>query len=126
MKIKWILLGGIFIFLAVLTLHPQQEVVISIKEGMPAIPLALPDFIVRSSLVETKAIAQELHEIISKDLKYSRVFQLLPKSYYSYIRPLMWGRFRRAREKNFSSRARFTTSRPDASFLGSGINQKKT
>jgi TolB protein len=88
MKIKWILLGGIFIFLAVLTLHPQQEVVISIKEGMPAIPLALPDFIVRSSLVETKAIAQELHEIISKDLKYSRVFQLLPKSYYSYIRPL--------------------------------------
>jgi len=88
MKIKWILLGGIFIFLAVLMLHPQQEVVISIKEGMPAIPLALPDFIVRSSLVETKAIAQELHQIISEDLKYSRVFQLLPKSYYSYIRPL--------------------------------------
>jgi TolB protein len=88
MKIKWILLGGIFIFLAVLMLHPQQEVVISIKEGMPAIPLALPDFIVRSSLVETKAIAQALHQIISDDLKYSRVFQLLPKSYYSYIRPL--------------------------------------
>ena len=88
MKIKWILLGGIFIFLTVLMLHPQQEVVISIKEGMPAIPLALPDFIVRSSLVETKAIAQALHQIISEDLKYSRVFQLLPKSYYSYIRPL--------------------------------------
>ena len=88
MKIKWILLGGIFIFLTVLMLHPQQEVVISIKEGMPAIPLALPDFIVRSSLIETKAIAQALHQIISGDLKYSRVFQLLPKSYYSYIRPL--------------------------------------
>lgn len=88
MKIKWILLGGIIIFLAVLILHPQQEVVISIKEGMPAIPLALPDFMVRSSSPETKAIAQELHQIISDDLKYSRVFQLLPKSYYSYIRPL--------------------------------------
>ncbi len=88
MKIKWILSGGIIIFLAVLILHPQQEVVISIKEGMPAIPLALPDFIVHSSLVETKAVAQELHQIISDDLKYSRVFQLLPKSYYSYIRPL--------------------------------------
>lgn len=88
MKIKWILLGGIIIFLAVLILHPQQEVVISIKEGMPAIPLALPDFMVRSSSPETKAIAQELHKIISDDLKYSRVFQLLPKSYYSYIRPL--------------------------------------
>lgn len=88
MKIKWILLGGIIIFLAVLILHPQQEVVISIKEGMPAIPLALPDFMVRSSSPETKAIAQELHKVISGDLKYSRVFQLLPKSYYSYIRPL--------------------------------------
>ncbi|TET73592.1 MAG: Tol-Pal system beta propeller repeat protein TolB [Candidatus Aminicenantes bacterium] len=88
MKIKWILLGGIIIFLAVLILHPQQEVVISIKEGMPAIPLALPDFMVRSSSPETKALAQELHKIISDDLKYSRVFQLLPKSYYSYIRPL--------------------------------------
>ncbi len=88
MKMKWILLGGIIIFLTVLILHPQQEVVISIKEGMPAIPLALPDFIVRSSSPETKAIAGELHQIISDDLKYSRVFQLLPKSYYSYIRPL--------------------------------------
>lgn len=88
MKIKRILLGGIIIFLAVLILHPQQEVVISIKEGMPAIPLALPDFMVRSSSPETKAVAQELHQIISDDLKYSRVFQLLPKSYYSYIRPL--------------------------------------
>lgn len=88
MKTKWILLGGIIIFLAVLILHPQQEVVISIKEGMPAIPLALPDFIVLSSSPESKAVAQELHQIISDDLKYSQVFQLLPKSYYSYIRPL--------------------------------------
>jgi TolB protein len=88
MKTKRILPWGILIFLAVLILHPQQEVVISIKEGMPAIPLALPDFIVRSSLPETITVAQELHQIISDDLKYSRVFQLLPKSYYSYIRPL--------------------------------------
>lgn len=88
MKTKWIILGGIIIFLAVLMLHPQQEVVISIKEGMPAIPLALPDFIVLSSSPESKAVAQELHQIISDDLKYSQVFQLLPKSYYSYIRPL--------------------------------------
>jgi TolB protein len=88
MKIMRILPWGILIFLAVLILHPQQEVVISIKEGMPAIPLALPDFIVHSSLPETITVAQELHQIISDDLKYSRVFQLLPKSYYSYIRPL--------------------------------------
>ena len=88
MKIKWILLCASLISLAALILYPQQEVVISIKEGMPAIPLAIPDFIVHSSSPETKAAAQELHKIISGDLKYSRVFQLLPKSYYSYIRPL--------------------------------------
>lgn len=69
-------------------IHSQQEVVISIKDGMPAIPLALPEFITQPSSSEIKAIAEELHQIISDDLKYSRVFQLLPKSYYSYIRPL--------------------------------------
>jgi TolB protein len=88
MKLIRILMGGILVLLAALTLLPQQEVVISIKEGMPAIPLAIPDFIVSSSSPETISIAQELHQIISDDLKYSRVFQLLPKSYYSYIRPL--------------------------------------
>jgi len=69
-------------------IYSQQEVVISIKDGMPAIPLALPEFTTQPSSSEIEAIAKELHQIISDDLKYSRVFQLLPKSYYSYIRPL--------------------------------------
>lgn len=77
-----------FIILGALSIHPQQEVVISIKDGMPAIPLALPDFIAQSSSPEIKTYGKELHRIISDDLEYSRVFQLLPKSYYSYIRPL--------------------------------------
>ncbi len=88
MKTKGILFYMGLLLIAALFLFSQQEVVISIKEGMPAIPLAIPKFIPRSNSPETKAVAEELHEIISADLKYSRVFQLLPKSHYSYIRPL--------------------------------------
>ena len=46
---KKILACFIVIVLGALSIHPQQEVVISIKDGMPAIPLALPDFIAQSS-----------------------------------------------------------------------------
>lgn len=88
MKTKGILFYTGLLLIAVLLLYSQQEVVISIKEGMPVIPLAIPKFIIRSNSPETKTIAEELHKIITADLKYSRVFQLLPKSHYSYIRPL--------------------------------------
>lgn len=88
MKKKGVLLYTSLLLFAALLLYSQQEVVISIKEGMPAIPLAIPNFITRSNSSETKVISEELHKIISDDLKYSRVFQLLPRSHYSYIRPL--------------------------------------
>ncbi|MFP4081779.1 MAG: Tol-Pal system beta propeller repeat protein TolB [Candidatus Aminicenantes bacterium] len=87
MKTKIILCGLSLIFL-ILLLYPQQEVVLSIKEGMPKIPVALPDFIVQSSSEETSQAAQELHQILLNDLEFSRVFQPLPESYYHYIRPL--------------------------------------
>lgn len=77
-----------FLLLAGLILLPQQEVVIPIREGMPAIPVAIPKFIVNSSSSMSQSFAQELHQILSADLKYSRVFQPLPESYYSYIRAL--------------------------------------
>jgi TolB protein len=88
MKSKRLLLYACLLLIAALFLYSQQEVVISIKEGMPAIPLAVPNFITRSNSPETKTFAEELYKIISADLKYSRVFRLLPRSYYSYIRPL--------------------------------------
>ncbi|NOR52906.1 MAG: Tol-Pal system beta propeller repeat protein TolB, partial [Candidatus Aminicenantes bacterium] len=88
MKTKRIMFCGTFLFLTALILYPQQEVVMSLKDGMPAIPLAIPEFIIHSSKPEAKSIAQQLHQIISEDFKYSRVFQLLPKSYYNWIRPL--------------------------------------
>lgn len=69
-------------------LFTQQEVVLTIKEGMPAIPIALPEFKVHYSSADAVNVARQLRQIMSDDLKYSRVFQLLPESYYSYIRPL--------------------------------------
>lgn len=88
MKIKVILFSLSFLLLTLLLLYPQQEVVLSIKEGMPKIPVAIPKFIVHSSPAKTSLISEELHQIFLSDLEYSRVFQPLPKSYYSYIRPL--------------------------------------
>jgi TolB protein len=60
----------------------------SIKGGIPAIPVAIPDFIVNGSAPEAKSFAETARSIITDNLKYSRVFNTLPNSYYSYIRPL--------------------------------------
>ncbi len=88
MRIRKFLFYGLLLSFAGLILYPQQEVVISIREGMPAIPLAIPEFTVHSSSAESKSAAEEIHRVISEDLKYSRVFQLLPKSYYGFIQAL--------------------------------------
>ncbi len=66
----------------------QQEVVLSIKEGMPVIPFALPKFVVEGESSVLVEASQELYEVLISDIKYSRVFAPLPESYYSYIRPL--------------------------------------
>lgn len=76
------------LFLASFILFSQQEVVLTIKEGMPTIPLALPKFIVPTPSPKAKDSAEGIRQILSDDLKYSRIFQLSPESYYSYIRPL--------------------------------------
>jgi TolB protein len=88
MKKKEIFFYGSLLLLASLLLPAQQEVYLSIKEGMPAIPLAIPSFIVHESSPKTQEAAEILHQTLASDLHYSRIFQELPKSYYSYIRPL--------------------------------------
>ena len=88
MKIKKILLWTTLLLWTSIFFFSQQEVVLTIKDGMPAIPLALPEFKVHSSSAEATEAARIIHQIMADDLKYSRVFQLLPESYYSYIRPL--------------------------------------
>lgn len=79
---------GILILLAAWILFPQQEVVMTIKEGMPAISLALPKFILKTSPASLTSADEEIYQVLANDLKFSRIFQLLPSSYYSYIRPL--------------------------------------
>lgn len=79
---------GILVFLAASGAFAQQEVVLKISEGMPMIPLALPEFVVRSASPQAQAAAHEIRQVLGDDVKYSRIFQLLPKEYYAYIRPL--------------------------------------
>lgn len=79
--------AGLF-FLAGAALFGQQEVVLTIREGMPLIPFALPEFTVRATAAEGRAAAAEIQQVLGADLKFSRVFQLLPKEYYGYIRPV--------------------------------------
>lgn len=79
---------GISLLLTGIFLSGQQEVYLSIREGMPAIPLAIPDFIVHDPSPSTEEAAEVLHQTLASDLKYSRIFQELPEDFYGYIRPL--------------------------------------
>jgi TolB protein len=86
MKTKKISIFGLGILALALALHPQQEVKMIISEGMPAISFALPKFTVASS--PAPAAADEIYQVLSDDLKFSRIFQLLPKSYYDYVQKI--------------------------------------
>jgi len=63
----------------------QEEVRISISEGMPMVPLAIPDFIVTESPTTDKTVIDEIYQVLCDDMDYSRVFKVVPKQYYSYI-----------------------------------------
>jgi TolB protein len=84
-----ILVGLFLVAASASTLFPQQDVVLKITEGVPAISFALPDFAVRSETPAVKEAAAELYQVLAADLQFSRVFQLLPKRYYGYIKPLV-------------------------------------
>ncbi len=75
------------LFLAIILLA-QQEVYITLREGVPAISIALPDLVTNSSLPEVRTAAEEIYGVIVADLSYSRIFQIVPKKYHEYIRPL--------------------------------------
>jgi TolB protein len=64
---------------------PQRDVTMTIREGVPAVNLAMPKF---PSSAGVQAAADEIYKILAADMKYSRIFSPIPDSYYSYIRPL--------------------------------------
>jgi len=63
----------------------QQEVRIRITEGMPMIPVALPDFQSNEKSAADEKTKTDIYQVLWNDLKYSRVFKLVPKEYYTYI-----------------------------------------
>ncbi|MDD8012244.1 MAG: Tol-Pal system beta propeller repeat protein TolB [Acidobacteriota bacterium] len=77
------------LFLAVLLLgwqlRGQEEITIRIKEGMPTIPVALPDFQTGGAAAQRNEVAGILHETLWKDLEFSRIFKMVPREHYSYI-----------------------------------------
>jgi len=85
MKFKKILVSVSLILAAAAALSPQQEFKMVIRDGMPAISFALPKFAAPAAV---RPAAEEIYQVLTDDLKYSRIFQLLPKSYYDYIRAL--------------------------------------
>ncbi len=65
--------------------YAQEEVRIRITEGMPMIPVALPEFTLRKSSISGEDTKKQVYQVLWNDLNYSRVFKLVPKEYYSYI-----------------------------------------
>ena len=63
----------------------QEEVRLGIREGMPAIPLAIPGITFSDISVKDEQVKKEIYETLWADIKYSRVFALVPRSYYDYI-----------------------------------------
>lgn len=88
MKNPRICLSIILFALLVSGLFGQHEFTITLKEGVPAISLAVPAFILHSGSVQAKTAAVEIRQVLAADLGYSRIFLLLPEKYYEYIRPL--------------------------------------
>lgn len=71
--------------IAGISLNAQQEVTIRITEGLPMIPVAIPDFTMKQNTTDAEEIKRVLTQVLSDDLQYSRVFKLVPKEYYGYI-----------------------------------------
>jgi TolB protein len=72
----------LFVLAAPKSVAAQQDVVLTIRDGQAAISIALPAFMATD---RAKAAATEIHAVLEADLKYTRIFALLPKSYYAYI-----------------------------------------
>ncbi|MBM3292897.1 MAG: Tol-Pal system beta propeller repeat protein TolB [Candidatus Aminicenantes bacterium] len=83
---KRLLLLGLAPLAAAFLGTAQQDIWILIDGGRPAYAFALPAFIAENE--PAKSTAEEARRIFEADIRYTRIFQLLPTTYYSYIRPL--------------------------------------
>ena len=76
MKIKRMIMLA-FIFFICWHLNGQEEITIRIKEGMPMIPVALPDFQFTETSLPNHEIKSLIYETLWKDLEFSRVFKMV-------------------------------------------------
>ncbi len=63
----------------------QEEIKVRITEGIPMIPVALPQFDYTEASQVDGNVLKDLYETIWDDLEYSRVFKLVPRQYFTYI-----------------------------------------
>jgi TolB protein len=84
MKNKKLILAAFVLSIGIL-LGGQEEITIRIREGMPMIPVALPDFQVTGMVQPNDEINRMIYETLWKDLEFSRVFKLVPREHYAYI-----------------------------------------
>ena len=75
----------IMILITFTMIYSQEEIRIKINKGIAMIPVALPDIVYSGSSKINEEIRNELYKTLWDDLKYSRVFKLVPREYYSYI-----------------------------------------
>jgi TolB protein len=74
-----------FVFFMAAPLAGQEEITIRIKEGMPMIPVAMPDFQFAEKSLPNNEIKNLIYETLWKDLEFSQVFKLVPREHYAYI-----------------------------------------
>jgi TolB protein len=86
MNQRLLVLGLVILSLSFWPALAQQEFWIKIDGGRPAYSFALPAFIPADEA--SKASAEEAYRVFEADIAYTRIFQILPRSYYSYIRAL--------------------------------------
>lgn len=83
--LKIVLLNILMIFILSSNSFSQEEIKVRITEGIPMIPVALPQFDYTETSQVDANVLKDLYETIWDDLEYSRVFKLVPRQYFTYI-----------------------------------------
>lgn len=76
----------LFVVVPAFHVSGQQEVWVGIKDGMAMVPVALPDFHFTEKSVMDSDLKQEIYKTLWDDLNFSRVFKLIPREHYGYIK----------------------------------------
>ena len=82
-NMQWILATAILLVSSFLS--GQEEITIRIKEGMPMIPVALPDFQISDKSLPNTEVKNTIYETLWQDLEFSLVFKMVPREHYAYI-----------------------------------------